>query len=566
MKKQLIALTLIFLFFLTQVAFSQENPSENKGKNETAKNEISPDLKKEAVEFLRNTAVDVNNMRTLENRISFSAEMAGLMWFSDEREARSMYQNVINNFRQLLAQYDAELNAMGIGLDETRAAMYSNAAKSRVARKFSKALGVRQQITMSLAEHDPQIAFEFLIETAQAISNPEMKTQTEQSDAYFETRLLGEIAGQDVETALKYARKNLDKGLNYETLGLLKKIYDKDADKGIAFGEDILRKVKSGSLKTENFYLLSSMLNLGEETNNKKDKKKRPVFSDQSMREIAEAFAQEILKREEGAEYEGFVPQIEKYAPARAAQIRTKFGLKKKPLKNAAMVEKDELPTGIPDENESGEKQLTENLDKLGKKELSDEDKQKVIEQSRKIINSFEDRDRKIMALSGLALQIFQMGDKKLASEILDETRGLISFQPINYRDYIETWLLIGGYAQVDAEKAFPLLENTIYRLNDTISAFIKVGEFIDVEGEMVEEGEVQLGSFGGGMTRGLMSELGEATGTLRSLAIADFKKTRDLTNRFDRQEVRILAKMLVLRAILGKAEEKPTVDTDEGF
>ena len=575
MKKQISSLSLIFLLLFAQIAFSQENPSEKAEKKEDTKNEISPELKKEAVDFLRNTAVEVSNMRTLENRISFSAEMAGLMWFSDEQEARAMYQNVINNFRQLLAQHDAQLNAMGIGAEDTGASMYSNTAKAKVTRKFSKALGVRQQITMSLAEHDPRLAFEFLTETAQAISNPAMRKQTEESDSYFETRLLSQIAERDVETALKYARKNLEKGFNYETISLLRKIYDKDADKGIAFGEDIISKLKSDAPAPERFYFYSSLIGFGEETiTNSKDKKtgkeKRPVFSNQSLREIADIFGQEILKRENGEEYEGYLSQIEQYAPSRALQIRAKFGLKKTaPKTGIAKTGMPATPTveaeTTPNETESVEKQLTENLGNLGKKELSEEEKQKVIEQSRKIINSIEDRDKKIMALSGLALQISQTGDKKLASEILDEARSLINYQPVNYRDYMETWLLIGGYSMVDAEKAFPMLETTIYRLNDTISAFVKVGEFIDVEGEMVEEGEVQLGSFGGGITRELMGGLGAANTTVRSLAIADFKKTKDLTNRFDRQEVRILAKMLVLRAILGndqnKTEEEATPD-----
>ncbi len=574
MKKQIISLPIIFLLLFAQIAFSQEitNATDLKAdKKGDAKNEISPELKKDAVEFLRNTAVEVNNMRTLENRISFSAEMAGLMWFSDETEARAMYQNVINNFRQLLAQYDAELNAMAVTPDEMGALMYSNTAKSNVARKFTKALTVRQQVTTSLAEHDPRLAFEFFTETAQAISNPQMRKQTEQSDSYFETRLLQQIAENDVDTALKYARKNLDKGFNYETISLLKKIYNKDADKGIAFGENIISKLKSDTPNPEGFYFFTSLLSFGEETiGNSKDKKtgkeKRPIFSDQNMRDIAEIMAQEILKREDGSDFEGYISQIEKYVPARAVQIRSKFGIKKNNAKGSTKIASVETPPPnplpTPNEKENIEKQLTENIENLGKKELTGEEKQKVIEQSRKIINSIDDRDKKIMALSGLALQIFQTGDKKLASEILDESRSLINLQPVNYRDYMETWILIGGYSQVDAEKAFPILESTIYRLNDTISAFVKVGEFIDVNGDMVEEGEVQLGSFGGGFTRELMGGLGTAVAPIRSLAIADFKRTKDLTNRFDRQEVRILAKMLVLRAILGndKAENETEI------
>ena len=55
-------------------------------------------------------------------------------------------------------------------------------------------------------------------------------------------------------------------------------------------------------------------------------------------------------------------------------------------------------------------------------------------------------------------------------------------------------------------------------------------------------------------MIRGMTGELAMAgTATLRTLVKADFAKTKDLTNRFDRPEVRILAKMMVLRAVLSE-------------
>lgn len=563
MKQKLIFPLIIVLL---SVAAGWAQTVADDGKKESVKNEISPELRKEAAEFLRNTAVEVNNMRTLENRISFSAEMAGLMWFHDEREARAMYQNVINNFRQLLGQYDGELNALGVGLNDLNRPPSSGSSATTALRKFAKALSVREQITMSLAEHDPRLALDFFNETGEAVSNPMMRKQIEDKDDYFQTRLLAEIAENDVDTALKYGRKAIAKGLNYETLNLLRKIYNKDADKGIAFGQDIISQVKSDPPAREKLYLLSSLLNLNNEikaardSDKADDKKKPPIFSDQSLREIADVLARSILEIEdaEALEMEGYLPDIEKYAPARAVQIRSKFGLKKTKTGKMMTVEADEAldlmaPPVPPDlaEADDTDQQLMKGIESLNAKELPEEQRRAVIGESRRIIDSLDDRQKRITALSALAVQITRLGDKKLASEVLDDARSLINIQPVNYRDYMETWALVGGYAAVDPDKAFPILEGTIYRLNDTISAFVKVGEFIDVEGDMVEEGEVQLGSFGGGFTRGMLEGLGTADTTVRSLAVADFRRTRDLTNRFDRQEVRILAKMLVLRAIL---------------
>ena len=85
----------------------------------------------------------------------------------------------------------------------------------------------------------------------------------------------------------------------------------------------------------------------------------------------------------------------------------------------------------------------------------------------------------------------------------------------------------------------------------------LKVAEFIDVNEEMIDDGEVQVGMFGGQMIRGITKELGIANTTLISLAKADFNKTKALTNSFDRVEVRVLAKILILRAVLDKNPKK---------
>jgi len=157
------------------------------------------------------------------------------------------------------------------------------------------------------------------------------------------------------------------------------------------------------------------------------------------------------------------------------------------------------------------------------------------------------------------------MGDKTLASEIMRDAEALVNPSPKNFQDYLLTWMLVSGYATSDPDKAFPLLEETIGRANDTISAFVKVGEFIDVAEEMIQDGEVQVGAFGGQMVRGMTGELGVADVTIQVLAHADFGKTKAMTNRFDRAEIRILAKMMVLRAVLvPKKGAKPDVVTDD--
>src|SRR4051812_8029590 len=77
-------------------------------------NSDSEKLEKSAVELLQETAAEVDGLRLIENRISFTSELASLMWYHDEREARAMYSELINEFRQLLVGYDSQMNQFGI--------------------------------------------------------------------------------------------------------------------------------------------------------------------------------------------------------------------------------------------------------------------------------------------------------------------------------------------------------------------------------------------------------------------------------------------------------------------
>jgi hypothetical protein len=544
-------LVLILPVLAIQFDFAQTVETKKKDK-------ISAELRKDADSFLRETAADVVNMRTLENRISFSAELANLMWFDDEKEARAMFKSVISDFRGLLTQFNSPEPSPEVDEESN---ILIGGGSGEFNRKFYQVLAVRQQIAVNLAQHDPQMAFDFLAETAQAVTNPKLRAQLEQN-SYFETQLLTKIAEKDVDVALKYGRKKLEKDFDDQMTGLLKKIYAKDAEKGASFGEDILKKIKSVEATSDNFYQLNSLLTLGTENIEqiKKEPGKRPMFSEQAMRDLADLLAQALLKRQnlDNSEMNNFLPQIEKFSPARAAQIRQKFT-----TKNAKVV--GDMPTDyspaqpekpIPNASQpDARKKLMEEVAGLNTKTLSKDEKQKVIEQARKIIAEVKNREQKLLALSVLAAQVALNGDQETASQIMEDARSLINSQPKNYREYTETWIVTSGYAAVDTDKAFPMLEDTIFRLNETIAAFVKVGEFIDTSNEIIIEGELQLGSLGSEMTRGLLRSLGSIDTTMINLAKANFVRTKALTNKFERQEVRILAKMIVLRGILGETE-----------
>lgn len=557
MNRKLFLSFLLILF--VQIGFAQTK--------ELTAAEKDAELKKQAVEFLRETGLEVKNLRTLENRISFSAEIAGLMWFQDEKEARTLYQATISDFQQLLLELNQQYNSLVAG--EQTEEVYDDVlfgtatSKSKLMRKYEKAMGVRQQIALSIAEHDAPMGYDFFYSTSSTITNAELIQRNSYRDIYVELKLLEFMAEQDVDKTLEAARKLLAKGNAMELLGLLKKIYSKDDKKGAAFGEEIVSKIKSSASGPVNIYSLSAILKMGAENleETKDTPNKKPMFSRESMRDIADSLGQEILKLDEKevSDAERYAAMIEKFSPARAQQIRLKFKKKENSTANTDTVSsKENIDIDSVRRNEANEQQqqISEEVKKLQNKDLPKEERDKVVAKMREILSKVKGREQKVIGLSLLASQVSAFGDKELANEIMTEARNLVTTSPKNYKDYMTVWMLAGGYAQVDADKAFPILEDAILRLNETVRAFIKAAEFIDVNDEIIEDEEVQVGSFGGELTRGLLSELGAANQTLLTLAKADFGKTRNLANSFDRLEVRILAKMLIIRAVFG---EKPT-------
>ena len=257
--------TLVLIFTFIQTGFAQSTTPK------TAE-ETEAEFKKEVVVFLRETASDVGSLRSPENRIGFTAELAGLMWFSDEKESRAMYLSVISDFKHLLGQYDAQLNmiesAPGDGSDYSGAGLLfggDDSDRGKLQRKMRMAMTVRQEIATSMAEHDPQLAFDFFYDSLSAITNADRRKEYEAQDKYLETKLLNEIAEHNAAKAAELGRKSMAKGpVNSQHLDLLKKIYAKDADKGAEFGDDITRRLKDTSGGTEeNVYILGSALRTG---------------------------------------------------------------------------------------------------------------------------------------------------------------------------------------------------------------------------------------------------------------------------------------------------------------
>lgn len=560
--------TLALISVLSSLSFAQTLENESAGDAESK-------LKKEAVAFLRDTMADVSNLRTLENRISFNAELASLLWQHDERDAAALFASVISDFKSLVFRYDSMANSVGLpGEDENlwELSFFDDTKNSAtVSRKLTVAMAVRQQITMSIARNEPEVALRFFRESAEVITNQRFRKDLDRQDPEFERLLLVRIGETNAANGLRMGRASLEKGLKREHIELLKAIYKKDTEKGIEFGSAIRVRLEKEKASMELYWLVESLLGFGSETLENSGGKggKKPVYSSDDLRSIAETYLAAVLELNNNDLFNLEEDSlIAKFAPVRTAQVRARYARPKRSddesddsdddifaskklsnaqdtISNSAMNRKQ-----MREEWQETEKKTLEDIAKIGTGELAKEEHERIIKMARGKLMRAPNLTAKLTGLSALAAQVRKSGDEKLAAEIISDVAALVNPQPRNFLDYTNTLLLIAGYAEADPEKAFPLLEDTIFRANGTLDAFIKVAEFIDIGDEIIVDGELQLGAFGGQQIRSVSGTAESATSTVRALALFDFSKTKALPNHFERPEIRVYAKMMILQAL----------------
>ncbi len=76
MKLNILRLPVLILVFLGICVSAQDISNERSADDQ--------EFRAQAVKYLRDTASEINTLRTNENRISFSSELANLMWLHDE--------------------------------------------------------------------------------------------------------------------------------------------------------------------------------------------------------------------------------------------------------------------------------------------------------------------------------------------------------------------------------------------------------------------------------------------------------------------------------------------------
>jgi hypothetical protein len=202
---------------------------------------------------------------------------------------------------------------------------------------------------------------------------------------------------------------------------------------------------------------------------------------------------------------------------------------------------------------ETGER--TRILDYLDEQEIAVAVGRKQLDELRKLLPKIRRKEQRAWAMAELAVMLKQQGNDDEAVTLLDEAATLIKTDLNDDRRTNALLSLLSAYALVDPAKAFALAERTVDQANSQISLLMLLDRV--VKSGAVKKSEIMLEQARIMPLNFIVFKYG---GGVAALARADFNRTRALADRFDRNELRLMAQLLIVKALL---QPKTSLDND---
>ncbi|HEY0544102.1 MAG TPA: hypothetical protein VGC91_01805 [Pyrinomonadaceae bacterium] len=582
-KTILHTLALIMLLFVGATA--QEIAPVDKSKDEQQK--AQAELEKKALALLEETLDGAQLLKLPENRSYIFYTAADLLWKHDEKRARGFFQD--------------SLNAL------------ADAIKSVSASEFARdpsgwmLMRQRQEILTTVARHDPQFALDLLRATRQVFTeNTPSYGRYMDQELELEQSIAAEVAAKDPKKALQMAEESLAKGVSYETMSLLRQLQMKDGEAAKSFAGDLVKKLSTTDF-TKNpqaAYVAQELLHSQIQSNgnglalgNQSAPKVKPlVLDEQTKNELTDIIINAAMNSTPGQPVfmmmQSLLPELEKRAPERVAQLRRKLAEnndKLDPMFKMAMQYQSLMMDGKPEEIlaaaakappdmrgwlyqaairkliQSGDLErarqiISDNLTgaerdnwlaQIDKQLIARALKENKLDEARKLLERINPKEARLAQIAVMATDLFEKGDRKLALALLDETQELVNRAPESQGEINAMMQVARAYAVIDPARAYGIIEPVLDQANALLAAAALLEKFGADRG-LFKDGEYRL-SVSMGYSYSLATQYRKE---INALARTDFARTRALADRLQRDEARLMARLLIAQAVLAERPE----------
>jgi hypothetical protein len=569
---------------------------------------------KKALAMLDEVIKESESVRLPENRARLEARAGDLLWSRDEKRARVLLKEAIDNFIEFSRR--AEQKQPRPGMD------WRPWPTPGVGMNFielgATRMQLRQELLDVLAQHEPRWARDFLEASRTPGGLDPPRGPFAGIDDTMEAQLAVRLAGSDPAQALDMVTSKLDRylsaGQGNMLIQILKQMHGKDAAAAAKLAADVVERIRAANLG-ENAALARLTCNLLEaateaaKSNSSESpstlKPEAPLLSETTLKDMADrvasaVLAQRISNNDEDEDdsplldmAQTMLPIIEKYAPARAGAVRAKINdyiktLNPQAQAYATLASRDgevsldavleaaakappevrdqfyidaayraigagetDRARQIIDEHVSNAQQRAVLMAQLERGNLMNAAQAGKIEEAQQMLAQVEAPEERARILAQLAAAIAMKGDKKTAVRLLNDARGQFGASPENAAQFDALLQIASGYAASDAPQGFDVLEGMSEKLTSLISACAALDGF---EGrQQFRDGELVL------QGQGLASPLVQGWGSaLELLSSADIDRARALTARFERTEVRLLLRTMAVAGVLRAATNLP--------
>ncbi|MBC8028719.1 MAG: hypothetical protein H7Z16_01295 [Pyrinomonadaceae bacterium] len=497
MTSKQITSALLFAFLMSSTVSAQA-PAVNTSASVERSRETRKVLESNALVLIEQVINDSPQLID-ENRIFVLTRVIDLMWKRNEKEARSILQEVTRQFLET--------------------APTLNGAEPDAESLRDRRLALRQDLLEVLARHDPKSALEFLHASRQ-VSDPDLESQLSLS-------LASTIGEEDPDLAVRLAEQSLRHYMSLQFVDLVTVIQNKDRLAAARLANSVLLK-----LQTEDFItypeaievacgLLRVGVRSGHVTSEGLAQYASPLIDEQGLRKLAEIVSAAALRsRPLNAQtltlLQEVLPEVERYAPRTAARVRRNLTARGESTQG-----------GNPENDDSTSAPETLNADGTEKDAASPFTK--------RVTDFIREAGEKETG-----------GEAVLALELLNQARGLIGIRAKNAEQLVEQFLLACAYASLAPRHGFEIIETMVDRLNQLADAVVVIDGFLNDE-QLARGDQLLLVPLAASWERVLEGHRRE----LVWLALADFDRIKSVTDGFQRAEVRIMARLLLAQSVL---------------
>lgn len=587
--KRLLLLLSLIASCTPLTANAQTSPTE---KTAEQREEAKKELEKKSLGLLDSIVEDARTLRVPENRVRILAGAADLLWPRDEKRARAV-------FRELAAHVNEAAQRAKSGDGERRE------------RVFWSVVMLRQEVLKTVARRDPALALELLHATRQHPNYSSTNSggfQQPDAELNLENQLIGQMAARDPKRALEMAEASLAKGLSFETSELLQRLNNADPEAGQKFAGEMVRKIRAENLTKNRTALIvaAQLLDMVRgraraiifvgRGNGSVGSGKPLMLGPEATRDLLDTLVSAVLTEQTDPFFDHLLqphmPEIEKFWPERAALLRARFDKMRReqdpqqrawsqyaplweqdspePLLEAAQKApanmRDQLYTvaawkaagkgdldrarQIVNDNLQNSSERAKLLESLEQMALTQSLHRGKIEEARAGVARIRSKEKRAAALAGLAVLAATKGDKKLAQQLLEEARPLAGERAKNVEQLNLHLQLARAYALVEPARSFEIVEAIVERANEMIAAADVLDGFLGGP-EIFRSGELVMHS-GLASLENIFEQYGKE---LAVLARADFDRANSAAGRFQRTEVRTMARLLIAQGLLSDRE-----------